>query len=127
MEPLLVLVIMYIITLAAGYLYRKQLMFPKAARIALSVMFFYRAIPLCLYRRNGNDAATLPASKRIFIYITGIIEMILALGIFSDKKTDEHAGRYISYCCITLQYLCGIFTGILLPLNMMERFVFLVI
>ena len=40
MEALLILVITYIITLAAGYFYRKQLMFLKAARITLQICFF---------------------------------------------------------------------------------------
>lgn len=87
MEPLLILVITYIITLATGYFYRKQLMFLKAARIGLSVMFVFTGLSHFVYTKGM--AMMLPPFlpfKRIIIYITGIIEIILALGIFSNKK-----------------------------------------
>ena len=98
MEPLLILVVTYIITLVIVFFYRKQLLFLKASRIALSVMFVFTGFSHFVYAEGM--AMMLPSFlpfRPMIIYITGIIEMILALGIFSDKKrlTGMLAGIFL--------------------------------
>ena len=73
-------------------------MFLKASRIALSVMFVFTGLSHFVY--TEGMAMMLPSFvpfRQMVIYITGIIEIILAVGIFSNKRklTGILAGTFL--------------------------------
>lgn len=86
MQPLIVLLSVFLITLLVGKLIRKQWLFTFAGCLAMSVMMAFTAIGHFLY--PDGMALMLPdfiPFKTGIIYITGIIEIAAAIGLMIPR------------------------------------------
>ena len=82
MKPLIVLVVVFAVALLVTYLLGEQANWQLAGRIAMSVMLVFTAIAHFAFTKGME--MMIPAFipfKREFVYVTGIIEILAAIGL----------------------------------------------
>jgi uncharacterized membrane protein len=82
MKPLIVLVASFIISLLTLYIIHRQFEPALSGRIAMSVMLVFTALAHFVYTKGMTMMLPdfIPVKKQV-VYLTGIIEMIAAIGL----------------------------------------------
>ena len=86
MKPLIILLVTFIISLFAIKFIRKDYDFALSARIAMSIMLVFTAIGHFVFTKGMSMMIPqfIPF-KESFVYITGIFEILLAIGLLIPK------------------------------------------
>lgn len=86
MKPLIILLLTFIISLFAIKFIRKEYEFALSARIAMSIMLVFTAIGHFVFTKGMSMMIPkfIPF-KEIFVYLTGIFEILLAIGLLIPK------------------------------------------
>lgn len=86
MEPLIILIVVFIITLVSAKIIRKAWLYSFAGCVAMSVMLIFTGISHFLF--SEGMALMLPGFipfKKEVIYLTGVIEMAAAAGLLIPR------------------------------------------
>lgn len=86
MEPLIILIVVFIITLVSAKIIRKAWLYSFAGFVAMSVMLIFTGISHFLF--SEGMALMLPGFipfKKEVIYLTGVIEMAAAAGLLIPR------------------------------------------
>lgn len=106
MKPLIVLLFSFTISVFLIKIIKKEYDIELSARIAMAIMLLFTAIGHFVFTKGMSMMipSFIPA-KESFVYLTGIIEILLAIGLLVPK----------------LQYLSGwgliVFLALMLPAN----------
>jgi len=86
MKPLIILLITFAISLFAIKFLRKEYDFTLSARIAMSMMLIFTAIGHFVFTKGMSMMIPrfIPF-KESFVYLTGIFEVLLAIGLLISK------------------------------------------
>lgn len=86
MKPLIILLVTFIISLFAIKFIRKDYDFALSARIAMSIMLVFTAIGHFVFTKGMSMMIPqfIPF-KESFVYLTGIFEILLAIGLLIPK------------------------------------------
>lgn len=83
MKPLFVLICVFVVSLIATKLFKQNVDYKLSGKIALAAMLFFTALGHFLYTRGMAMMIPDCIPFRIeLVYLTGIIEIVAALGIF---------------------------------------------
>ncbi|ETN96948.1 membrane protein [Zhouia amylolytica AD3] len=86
MKPLIILIISFIISLAAIKLNKKQIDYQLAARIAMSCMLIFTAIGHFMFTKGMTAIIPDPIPfKSQMVIATGILEIVLAITLLLPK------------------------------------------
>ena len=83
MKPLVILLVAFVVSLAATKIFFNGYEFALSGRIAMSVMLTFTAIAHFAFTKGMS--MMLPAFipyKTMMVYITGVIEIVAAIGLF---------------------------------------------
>ena len=98
MEPLIILVVVFIITLVTARIIRKARLYSFAGCVAMSVMLIFTGIGHFLFPEGM--ALMLPGFipfKKEVIYLTGVIEMAAAAGLLIPRLRTATAWLLIIF------------------------------
>ena len=86
MKPLIVLLLSFAISLFVIRIIKREYNFSLSARIAMSIMLLFTAIGHFAFTKGMSMMIPkfIPL-KEIFVYLTGVFEIILALGLLIPK------------------------------------------
>ncbi|MFI1744697.1 DoxX family protein [Thalassobellus sediminis] len=86
MKPLIILLVTFIISLFAIKVIKKEYDFALSARIAMSIMLVFTAIGHFVFTKGMSMMIPefIPF-KENFVYLTGVFEVLLAIGILIPK------------------------------------------
>lgn len=86
MKPLIILLVAFIISLFVIGFMRKEYDFARSARIAMSIMLVFTAIGHFIFTKGMSMMVPqfIPF-KNSFVYLTGIFEILLAIGLLIPK------------------------------------------
>lgn len=86
MKPLIVLLLSFFISLFIIKFFQKQYNFTLAARIAMSTMLVFTAIGHFVFTKGMSMMIpNFIPFKEIFVHLTGIFEILLAIGLLIPK------------------------------------------
>lgn len=86
MKPLLVILSSFVIAIFVVKLVNKQYDFALSARIAMSIMLCFTAIGHFVYTKGMSMMIPEPIPfKTSFVYLTGLFEIFLAIGLLIPK------------------------------------------
>ncbi|MBT9190441.1 DoxX family protein [Zobellia russellii] len=86
MKPLIVLVISFSISILLIKMVQKEYDFALSARIAMSVMLMFTAMGHFLFTKGMTMMIPkFVPFKEVFVYLTGIFEILLAVGLLIPK------------------------------------------
>ncbi|MBU3012326.1 hypothetical protein KO506_12995 [Polaribacter vadi] len=111
MKPFIVLLLSFTISLFVIKIISKEYDFKLSARIAMSIMLVFTAIGHFVFTKGMS--LMIPKfipNKEIFVYLTGVFEILLAISILIPKF------KYISGCTLIL------FLILMLPANVYASF-----
>jgi len=86
MKPLIILLVTFIISIFTIKFMRKDYDFPLSARIAMSIMLVFTAFGHFVFTKGMSMMIPqfIPF-KESFVYLTGIFEILLAIGLLIPK------------------------------------------
>lgn len=86
MKPLIVLLLSFTISIIIIKIIKKEYDFYLSARIAMSIMLFFTAIGHFIFTKGMSMMIPkfIP-SKEILIYLTGLLEILIAIGLLIPK------------------------------------------
>lgn len=103
MKPLIVLLSVFAVSLAVNKIFRGNYEFALSGRIAMSVMLLFTAIAHFVFTKGM--AMMLPdfiPYKTETIYLTGVIEIVAALGLFIPSFRKITAWLLIAFFIVIL-------------------------
>ncbi|MBC6998075.1 DoxX family protein [Cytophaga sp. FL35] len=86
MKPLIVLLVSFAIAVLFNKIFKKEYDFELSARIAMSVMLVFTAIGHFVFTKGMTMMVPkfIPL-KEIFVHLTGVFEILLAIGLLLPK------------------------------------------
>jgi uncharacterized membrane protein len=103
MKPLIILLFTFVLSLFIIKLIKKEHEFPLSARIAMAIMLVFTAIGHFVFTKGMSMMIPefIPF-KENFIYLTGIFEILLAIGLLTHKFQTVSAWLIIVFLLLML-------------------------
>ncbi|GGX29332.1 DoxX family protein [Aquimarina muelleri] len=103
MKPLIVLIVSFAISFFILKLVKKEYDFALSARIAMSIMLVFTAIGHFIFTKGMSMMIpNIIPFKENFVYLTGLFEILLAIGLLIPKLKDISGWTLVIFLLLML-------------------------
>lgn len=103
MKPLLVLLVSFVATLSILYLRSKKIQWPLAGQIAMAIMLLFTSLGHFMFPQGmGAMMPEFIPMKNEMVYITGVMEILFAIGLLIPKLKVRTAWLLLIFFILVL-------------------------